>query len=79
MENKLSRRFAECLDALGAQRLLDQAAILHHRNLLEVGLERAVCCTQGERTIVAEGGCFTAGVAFSHVRYPFLTMIPRAC
>jgi hypothetical protein len=34
---------------------------------------------QGERATVSEGGCFTAGVTFSHVRFPFLTMIPRAC
>jgi len=32
-----------------------------------------------ERTLVTEGGCFTAGAAFSHVRYPFNTMIPGAC
>ena len=67
MENKLSRRFAECLDALGAQRLLDQTAILHHRNLLEVGLERAVGGTQGERAVVTESGCLAAVIALCHV------------
>jgi hypothetical protein len=32
-----------------------------------------------ERAFVTEGGCFTAGAAFSHFRYPFNTMIPGAC
>ena len=72
----LCRRFAECFDALGAQRLLDHTTLLHYRNLLEVGLKRAIGCMLREWTAVAEGGCFTAGVTFSHVRYPFSTMIP---
>ena len=29
-----------------------------------------------ERAFVTEGGCFTAGVTFSHVSDPFSTMIP---
>ena len=44
----LCRRLAECFDALGAQYLLDQAALLHYRNLLEVGLKRAIGCMLGE-------------------------------
>ena len=44
----LSRRFAECFDALGAQGLLDETALLHHRNLLEVGLKRAIGRALGE-------------------------------
>ena len=72
----LSRRFAERLDALGAQRFLDHAALLHNRNLLQVRFERAVGCVLRERALVSEGGCFTAGVTLSHVMVPFLTMIP---
>ena len=71
MENKLSRRFAECLDALGAQRLLDQTAILHHRNLLEVGFERTIGGTLGERAIVTKGGCLAAVIALSHLMRSF--------
>ena len=40
----LSRRFTECFDALGAQRLLDHATLLHYRNLLQVRLELAIGC-----------------------------------
>lgn len=69
-------RFAERFDAFGAQRFLDHAALLQHRNLLQVRFERAVGCMLRERTLVAEGGRFTAGVTLSHVIDPFLTMIP---
>jgi hypothetical protein len=65
-ENKLRRRFAERLDALGAQGLLDHAALFQHGNLLQIRLELAVGCAQGERAAVSEGGCLAAGVAFSH-------------
>lgn len=41
-ERSLRRRFAERFDALGAQRLLHEAALFHHRDLLEVGFEGAV-------------------------------------
>ena len=34
--------FAECLDALGAQRGFDGSAVLQHRNPLQVGMERPV-------------------------------------
>ncbi len=44
----LSRRFAERLDALGAQRLLDHAALLHDRNLLQIRFECAISCMLGE-------------------------------
>ena len=44
----LIRRFAECFDALGAQGLLDKTALLHHRNLLEVWLKRAIGRALGE-------------------------------
>jgi hypothetical protein len=65
-ENNLRRRFAERLDALGAQGLLDHAALFQHGNLLQIRLELAVGCAQGERAAVSEGGCLAAGVAFSH-------------
>jgi len=38
----LIRRFAECFDALSAQRLLDQASFFHHRNLLQVWFKRTI-------------------------------------
>ena len=44
----LSRRFTECFDTLGAQRLLNQAALLHYRDLLEVGFKRAIGGALGE-------------------------------
>jgi hypothetical protein len=65
-ENNLRCRFAERLDALGAQGLLDHAALFQHGNLLQIRLELAVGCAQGERAAVSEGGCLAAGVAFSH-------------
>lgn len=65
---KLRRRFTERLDALGAQRLLDQTTLLHHRNLLEVGFERAVGCTQRERAVMTECGCLAAVIALSHLK-----------
>jgi len=67
----LSRRFAEGLDALGAQRLLDHPTLFHDRNLLEVGFERAVGGTLGERAIMTECGCLAAGVALSHLMRSF--------
>ena len=75
-ENELRGRFAECLNALGAQDLLDQTALFHDGNLLQVRLELAVGCAQGERAAVPEGGCLAAGVTFSHVIDPFRTMMP---
>jgi hypothetical protein len=72
----LIRRLAECFDALGAQRLLDHAALLHDRNLLQIRFECAIGCMLGERAFVTKGGCFTAGVTLSHVGDPFTTMIP---
>ena len=44
----LSRRFTESFDTLGAQRLLNQAALLHYRDLLEVGFKRAIGGALGE-------------------------------
>jgi hypothetical protein len=70
-ENNLRRRFAERLDALGAQGLPDQAALFQDGNLLQVRLELAVGCAQGERAAVSEGGCLAAGVTFSHVDESF--------
>ena len=75
-ESKLRGRFAERLDALGAQDLLDEATLFHYRNLLQVRLELAVGCAQGERAAMPEGGCLAAGVTFSHVIDPFRTMMP---
>jgi hypothetical protein len=70
-KTNLRRRFAECLDTLGAQRLLDQASILHNGNLLQIRFECAIGCAKGERALVTKGGCFTAGVTLSHVGNPF--------
>jgi hypothetical protein len=42
LEKNLCSRFAEGLDALRAQDLLDHATLLHHRDLLQVRLERAI-------------------------------------
>ena len=75
-ESKLRGRFAERLDALGTQDLLDETTLFHHGNLLQVRLELAVGCAQGERAAMPEGGCLAAGVAFSHGIDPFRTMIP---
>jgi hypothetical protein len=72
----LIRRFAECFDALGAERFLDQATIFHNRNLLQIRFECAIGCMLGKRTFVTKGGCFTAGVTLSHISDPFSTMIP---
>jgi hypothetical protein len=44
----LGRGLTERLDTLGAQRLLDQAALFHNRNLLQVGLEGTIGGTLGE-------------------------------
>jgi hypothetical protein len=63
----LIRRLAECFDALGAQRLLDHATVLHDRNLLQIRFECAIGCVLRERAFVTKGGCFTAGVTLSHV------------
>jgi hypothetical protein len=71
----LIRRLAECFDAFGAQYLLDHATLLHDRNLLQIRFECAIGCMLGERALVTEGGCFTAGATF-HVGCPFNTMIP---
>jgi hypothetical protein len=65
-KTELRRRFTECFDALGAQRLLNQTTLLHHRNFLEIRFERAVGGTLGERAVVTEGGCLAAVIAFSH-------------
>jgi len=75
----LCRRLAQRFDALGAQRLLDQAALLHDGNLLQVRFELAVGRIEGERTIMTESGCLAAGIALSHLMDPFRTMIPIAC
>jgi hypothetical protein len=75
-ENNLRCRFAERFDAFGAQGFLDQAALFHQGNLLQVRLELAVGCTLGERAAVPEGGRLAAVVAFSHLMNPFRTMIP---
>lgn len=40
----LSRRFAERFDALGAERLLDHATLLHYRNLLQIRFEFTIGC-----------------------------------
>ncbi len=79
VEKKLSRRFAESLNALGAQRLLDHTTLLHHCHLLQVRFELTVGCAKGKRTVVTEGSCLAAGIALSHVIDPFRTMIPTTC
>ena len=63
----LCRRFAERFYALGAQRLLHEATLLQHRNLLEVGLERAVGGTLRKGAVVTKGGCLAAVIALCHV------------
>ena len=70
----LIRRLAECFDAFCAQGLLDHPALLHDRNLLQIRFECAIGCMLGERALVTEGGCFTAGATF-HVGCPFNSMI----
>jgi hypothetical protein len=69
----LVRRLAECFDALGAQYLLDHASLFHDGDLLQIRFECAIGCMLGERALVTKGGCFTAGVTFSHVSDPFST------
>jgi hypothetical protein len=65
-KTELRRRFTECFDALGAQRLLNQTTLLHDRNFLKIRFERAVGGTLGERAVVTKGGCLAAVIAFSH-------------
>jgi hypothetical protein len=77
-KTNLSRRFAERFDALGAQRLLDQASVLHDGNLLQIRFECAIGCMLRKRAFVTKGGCFTAGVTSSHVSDPFNTLIPTS-
>ncbi len=72
----LTRRFAQCFNALGAQRLFYQSALLHHRNLLQIWFEFAVGRNLGERAAMSEGGCLAARIALSHLMDPFRTMIP---
>ena len=70
-EDELRGRLAERLDALGAQGLLDHAALFQNGNLLQIRLERAVGRALRERAAVPEGGALAAGVAFSHVDESF--------
>jgi len=46
--------FGQSLDTLGAQHFVHRATILHHKRLLQVRFERAVCSTLGERAIVTK-------------------------
>jgi hypothetical protein len=64
-------------NALGAQRLLQFAALLVDSHRLQVGQELAIGGPQGEGTIVTESGRFTAVSAFSHSRSSFLACISR--
>ena len=66
-KTSLRRCFTKGLDALGAQRLLDQTTLFHHRNLLEVGFERAVGSALGKGAVVTKGGCLAAVIALCHV------------
>ena len=50
----LHSRFGQSLDALGAQDLVHRATLFHHKRLLQVRFERAVCSTLGERAIMTE-------------------------
>lgn len=77
LENNLRQRLAERFNALGAQRFLDQTTLFHHRNFLEVRFERAVGGTLGERTVMTEGGCFTAVIAFCHFEILSLPVYKR--
>jgi hypothetical protein len=63
----LRRRFAEGLDALGAQCLLDETTLFHHAYLLQVRFELAVGGALGEGSVVSEGGCLAAVAALSHL------------
>ena len=59
-------------DALGAERLLDHATVLHYRNLLEVRLVSPVGFPVGEGYIVSESCGFSTMSALSHLELPFL-------
>jgi len=56
----------KALDALGAQRLLDQLAAFHELDLLQVGLERTAGRIHGEAAIMAELGFLAAIFTVSH-------------
>lgn len=77
VRKNLGSSLAQGLDALGAQDLMHQAALLHHKRLLQVRFERAVGGALGERAIVPEGSRFTAVCTLSHVlAISFLAIIP---
>jgi hypothetical protein len=62
-------------NALGAQRLLQFAALLKNSHRLQVGQELAIGGPQGEGAIVTESGRLTAVSAFSHSRSSFLAVL----
>jgi len=68
-----------CLDqganALGAKRFLHLAALFIHSHLLQIGQKLAIGRPQGEGTVVAERGRFTAVSTFSHDEFQFLSYI----
>ncbi len=62
----LGGRFAERLDALGAEHFVYRAALLHHNRLLQVGLEGSIGRALREGAVVSEGCGFATVCAFCH-------------
>jgi len=58
-------------NAFCAKRLLDPLAVLNHSDLLKIGFERPVSCSQRETAVVTKGRCFSTGIALSHFLSPF--------
>src|SRR5512141_3495184 len=72
----LGRGLAKRLDALGAQHLLHQAAVLHDADLLQVRLEGPVGGALREGTVMPKHGRLAAICTLSHRTRSF-QMIPR--
>ena len=64
-----SSRLRHGANALGTQRLLDLAAILDHRNLLEVWLVGPVGFPVREGHVMSEGCGFSTMSALSHLNF----------
>jgi hypothetical protein len=75
--NELRFGLGQGADAFGAQHLLDLAIALINRHLLQVGFERAIGGTHGERPVVAKSRRFSAVSTLSHLTNSFLAIIPE--
>lgn len=65
-------RLGQRPNALGAQHLLDLAAVFDDGHLLQVRPEGTVRIALGERNCVAENGCLTTMSTLCHMNTSFL-------